>query len=161
MSRMRRGFGLIEILLSVTIISLLSVGLIGLFSLCFKMQQRAEHYTDAFQQIRGELEEIKATSFSTILSWTDPPYSGSYEEPLANDLNGRLRVEVSKVSTDEGESSSLLDIRIIAGWAEADGTIIGEGSVDGSGTPDFEFSEVNGTPGFQSPVELRTAIARK
>jgi hypothetical protein len=56
-----------------------------------------------------------------------------------------------------GSDNRLANIRIVAGWMQRNGRIIGEGRRN-AGTGNFEFFDANSNGQFESPVELIVTI---
>ena len=146
----KRSFTLIEVMACTAILVGALVSLMSLYVYCFELQETSINMPNALFQIRAKLEEIRSSSFSTIVAnYNQKTYS-------LNVLNGKMYVEASYVN---GTGNNLIDIRIIAGWVQKGGRIIGEGRLDTSGN--FVFYDLNSNGKYESPLELLTSIANR
>ena len=157
----KNGFTLLEVLFGITILSGVLVSLIGLYVYCFDLQETSSNSSFVMFKIREVTERIRGTDFTTLIG-----RCGNSEEftfaSLGLNLNGRIRVEYTCVP---GSGNNLIDIRIIAGWVQRGGRIIGEGRLDADGSYIFDASVPaptgDGDAVIDSPFEFTTAVSRK
>lgn len=148
-----KGFTLIEVLFCAAILTGLFVGVMSVYICCFNLQENSRNTNIVLNQARAKLEEIKNTQFVNIKA----TYNGKVFSLDA--INGKIRTEVDNVLDTDGSVMDLLDIRLVACWRQKDGSIMGEGKIDGFGN--LVFSDLNGNGKIESPIELVTAISKK
>lgn len=151
-----KGFTLLEVMFAAAVLVGLLVGLMSVYIYCFDLQETARNISFALQQTRTQLEQIRDLDFAQI-----PTQQNLAGVPL-NGMNGRIRIEVSDCIFPSGavaQNCNLYNIRVVTGWVQKGGRIIGEGQIDKSGN--FFFSDSDGDGQIESPVQIETALARK
>lgn len=153
-----------EVMLCVAILVGLLVGLISLYVYCFDLQETSSNTSNALFQMQAKLEEIKNADFAQIVTYDEQTYDlmGTNSQPI-----GQIYVEVSDCQYPLGadaQNCQLYNLRIIAGWVQRAGRIIGEGKVD-SESGKFVFDDDkpygDGDGILESTAELNTSIAKK
>lgn len=161
MTKANKGFTLVEVMISMAVLLGLVLGVMGLFVYSTDLQETAANTTLALNAARAKLEEIKGTA----LTHFDQVAGYNGQEAEVNGLNGRMHIYATKAKKAGGatEEDDLMDIRIVVGWSQKGGRIVGEGKLDGSGK--FTFNDAspygNGNGVFNSPVEFTFAVANR
>ena len=160
-----KGYTLIEIMLVSVIIVVVLTGVLSLQIWSSGVQASARHASRVLALMRTEMEEIKETArmstparnFDTII----PTYNNTDVSFAPLNLNGIMHINASQANLagGGGAEANLIDIRIVAGWVETNGNIIGEGIRGGAGN--FQFQDTNGNGQFDSPYVLISAVARR
>ena len=153
-----RGFTILEVMLCVGILAGLMVGLIGVYVYCFNLQETSANMSNAIFQVQAKLEEIReaaADNFNNVRSAYDN------KETSLTGLNGKMRTEIPQCVYPAGANPSdcnLYDVRIIAGWSQRAGRIIGEGYLFKGA---FNFRDLDRDGIIESPVEIKSSLARE
>lgn len=151
-----QGLTLIEILFSIMILTSLLIGILSLLIYCINLQDNSQNTTRVANQMREKLEEIKAMDFAVLAS----TYATTQTVNL-NGVNGSMRIEILRDGGNlyvTGSNNNLMNIRIVAGWIQKGGRIIGEGINSGG---NFTFSDLNSNAVIESPLEFVTAVAKR
>jgi len=136
------GLTLIEIIITMAILTGLLVGLLNVFIYCFDLQETSRNTAIVLNQARAKIEEIRNTGFSAIVA----TYNGNVSSLTTP--YGKIRTEAINVP---GSNGNLIDIRVLACWRQKGGRIIGNAT----------FTAGNMTNCLASPVELVTAISNR
>jgi len=152
------GFTIFEVLVAIAILAGALVGALSLNIYCINLQDNAHSTTLALNQVRAKMEEIRGASFASIISTYN-----NQNLALAG-LNGRMYITASYGLNQDGSANTdLINVRVIAGWAQRTGQIVGEGMRNPGG--EFIFNDSlpygNGNGQLESPLYLQSAIARK
>lgn len=145
-----KGFSLLEVMFSALVMVALLVGVLSLYTSCLNLQETAKNSSRASFQLSSKMEEIIGTTFGNITA---------YNNTRANldGLNGEMLVEVN---TREGYAAEdLLGVRIIAGWTQRGGSVIGEYGPNPDNSNQVELYDVDNDTVIESPYELTTTIA--
>ena len=147
-----KGFSLVEILVTVGILTILLTGLLGLFVYCSTLSQSSENLTMAVREAQGKLEEIRDHSYSLIA--TDYASGGNPGNTFnLTQLNGKGVVYI------DSSNSALLSIKVVVSWKNQDNRVIGE-DLDLDGVLDVgEDQNANGQ--LDSSVGLMSMIAQR
>ncbi len=146
------GFSLIEIVVTVGILTILLTNLLGLFIYCSTLAQSAGNMTLAIREAQEKLEEIRDHNYSLIT--TDYAAGGSPGNIFnLNQLNGKGAVYVDSSSPD------LLQIKVVVSWKNKDTRVIGEDTNLNGILDAGEDKNANGQ--LDSIVSLVTMIAKR
>ncbi|KPK38868.1 MAG: hypothetical protein AMJ78_09365 [Omnitrophica WOR_2 bacterium SM23_29] len=152
----KKGFTLLELMITAAILIVALIGLLAVYVLCFNINETAKNLTLATSAIQQKLEEIRDYSFYEIfdeLNNTNFEVSGIPNQ----DAEGTIRVNTS--------NPDLLKITISVSWRQRGGRIIGEDNGRGGGIPlngeidGTEDVNVNGI--LDSPAKIVMRMANK
>jgi len=145
---------LVEILLCMALLLVLFLGSMNVYVYCFELQETARNTSNALNDVRSKLEDIRNSDFDAIVA----TYNAQVVDlsKVNGIVIGKMKTEAAYVT---GSNNNLIDIRAVACWRQKGGRIIGEGKIDGSGN--FVLSDLNGNGKIDSPVELVTAVSKK
>jgi len=107
----RRGFTLIELIVSITILAIVIVPTLGLFSAAFKNNRYAKEKLVAIALAQGRIEELKAMNYQNLIG---------QEGTTAVEKDGTKYSIITIIEPiNEGEQGAeLLDIKVIVSWAD-------------------------------------------
>lgn len=106
-----QGFTLVEVLITIGILTVVIVGLLQLFVYCSNLAEAAGNTTLSINEAQNKMEEIRNHDFSTVA--TDYASGGTPGNTFAlTSLNGTGTITPSQV----GGSSGLLQIQINVAW---------------------------------------------
>lgn len=152
----RDGFTLLELMIAAVVLVAALLGLLGVFTGCFGLNETARNLTIAINGAQEKMEEIRNADFGTITN-----YSGPFN---ISGLDGMGRVDAIYVP---GTNNSLIDIRVVICWRQGRNRIIGEDDGTGAGGIALDGvlngnEDVNPTNGnLNSPAQLVTLITEK
>ena len=150
MKNRERGFTLLEVMFAALVMVALLVGVLSLYTSCLNLQETAKNSFRASFQLSSKIEEIKGTSFSNITTtYNNQTYA-------LDGLDGQMLVEVNP--SPEATNGELLEVRVIAGWTQKDGSRIGEYGPNPDNSDQVELFDMNGNGTIESPYELITDI---
>jgi len=118
MKKSRRGFTLVELLLSVMVLTVTLTGALLLFINCIILNETSRNLTIATNHIQFVLEDIKDTNFINIAPGIN---NGNWDWDSAEiALNGLIPLNSEAVTTTLGGagSSDLLEIIVSIAWVE-------------------------------------------
>jgi len=149
MKNRERGFTLLEVMFAALVMVALLVGVLSLYTSCLNLQETAKNSFRASFQLSSKIEEIKGTSFNGISAYNN-------NRTALNGLDGEMLVEVNP--SPESTNGDLLEVRVIAGWTQKDGSRIGEYGPNPDNSDQVELFDMNGNGTIESPYELITDI---
>jgi prepilin-type N-terminal cleavage/methylation domain-containing protein len=112
----RRGFTLVEVMISVGVLAFVIVGLLQLFVYCSTLADAAGNMTLAVNEAQTKMEEIRDHDFDSIAA----DYASGGTPGNTFTLSGPSGTGTITVSQVEG-SSQLLQVQIGASWQNKDG----------------------------------------
>jgi len=140
------GFTLLELMIAAAILIVALLGLLGVFTGCFGLNETARNLTIAINGAQEKMEEIRNADFGTITN-----YSGPFN---VSGLDGIGRVDATYVA------GSLIDIRVVICWRQGRNRIIGEDiNLNGNLDAGEDVNPANGS--LDSPAQLVTLITEK
>ncbi len=154
----KRAFTLMELMIGAAVLAIALLGLLGVFTGCFGLNESAGNLTIAISHARCVMEEIRDRNIPSIVTaedWTawaqaDPPAGGG-----CNSLDG----ESINVSYPSGIAANPLEIVITVCWREKGSRIMGEDS-NLNGSLDAGEDD-NGNNRLDSPAQLVTLLAER
>ena len=149
MKNRERGFTLLEVMFAALVMVALLVGVLSLYTSCLNLQETAKNSFRASFQLSSKIEEIKGTSFNGISAYNN-------NRTALNGLDGEMLVEVNP--SPESTNGDLLEVRVIAGWTQKDGSRSGEYGPNPDNSDQVELFDMNGNGTIESPYELITDI---
>lgn len=155
------AFSFVELMFSLMMLIIILVGLMYTYVVCFKLNNSSRELTLVNNALQAQLEFIKATDFTTLVTWAVTPKASLPPEALNFDLSGFSANDARGYYDFEcmsGYDDCLLYIRLTACWRDGNNRIIGEDvNLDGV----LEVAEDTDTDGVvDSPAELVTLVSR-
>jgi type II secretory pathway pseudopilin PulG len=144
------GFTFVELLVSVLILVVVTLAVLNVLSSSYNLQEVSRNTGNALVQIRSRIEEIRSTNFDLIVS------TYNNQASFLAGLNGQMRTQAAVVANS---NNNLINIRVIAGWAQSRNRLIGEGSINNT-TGNFTLSDIDTDGIIESSVEVVTSINR-
>jgi prepilin-type N-terminal cleavage/methylation domain-containing protein len=95
-----KGFTLIEVIVTVSILGIISISVISLFTNSINANRRSALKTKAITAAQNKIESIRNEDFANILEYNDQVFS-------VNEIAGNGKVEI--LTTDWNENSVLED----------------------------------------------------
>jgi len=133
---------------AVLVVALL--GLLGVFTNCFGLNETARNLTIAINGAQERLEQIRNADFGTIIANYNGPFNVS-------GLDGIGRVDATYVA---GSNNNLIDTRVVICWRQGRNRIIGEDiNLNGNLDAGEDVNPTNGS--LDSPAQLVTLITEK
>lgn len=112
----RKGFSLVEVLVSVGILAVAIIGLLQVFIYCSILADSAENVTTALGEAQSKMEEIRNHEFTDIA--VDYASGGTPGDTFSlSGLDGTGTITVS----DFGGSAEILQLQIDIDWQNKDG----------------------------------------
>ncbi len=150
------GFTLVELMIAVAILAIILLGLLAVFTSCFKLNETSRNLTVAINGAQKKIEEIRNSTFSSVYSI----YNGAAFEVdgLDNsDSEGSIMVD--------NTNPALLEVTVTVCWRQKGGRIIGEDNGGGGGIA--LDGKLNGTEDtnvnniLDSPAQIVTLMTRR
>ncbi len=158
MRRAITGFTLLELLIAVAIAVVVLGSLLSLANYSLDLEDTNRNLAAAFNAARGKAEEIRNTSFDSIIA----TFNNQVFDPsgfTAGEAKGRVTAAIVT-----GSDNNLIDTRVAVCWRQRGGRIMGEDNGNGGGTAlDGQLNggeDANGNGLLDSPCVLNTAIRR-
>ncbi len=148
--RFKSGFTLVELLLAVFILVLVIWVELDILPYRFTLGETSRNRARALSQVRSVVEDIRNTTFDNVVA----TYNNRTVDLIG--MNGLIRSEAALVP---GSNGNLINVRVIAGWVQSRGRVIGEGVIGGAAR--FVFADLNLNTIIESPIEIVTAINRE
>ena len=145
----KKGFTLVELLVAIFIATVVLGALLSVTNYNLVLQETSRNLVIATNDARQIMEEARVTPFANIV--------GTYNNRTFNPtgLDGRIRTTASYVA---GSNNTLIDLRVVVCWRQANGRIIGEDTNLNGQLDAGEDRNNNGL--IDSPAVLNTAIRR-
>ncbi len=141
---------MLELLIAATILVVALLGLLGVFTGCFGLNETARNLTIAINGAQEKLEEMRNADFGTIVANYNGPFNVS-------GLDGIGRVDATYVA---GSNNNLIDIRVVICWRQGRNRIIGEDkNLNGNLDPGEDVNPANGR--LDSPAQIVTLMAER
>jgi prepilin-type N-terminal cleavage/methylation domain-containing protein len=154
------GFTLVELMIAAAVTSVALLGLLGVFSGCFGVDESARDLTAAMNAARHSVEEMR-----TLRDQGIPRAPGHYSEVDANwAIAHSIAVDIIDDGTDPDTVSSpqLHWISVSVTWMQQGGRIYGEDNGEGAGTAlDGNINgaeDVNNSGILDSPAQIITLM---
>lgn len=144
----KSGFTLMELMVAAAILASVLLGILGVFTACFVLNETAENLTLAINAAQQEVERIRNLGFSQI-SAED---GSSFEIAGIADINSEGAIAV------DSSEPTLLEVTVTVCWRQVGGRIIGEAR-DISG--DLVIEDLNKDGSISSPAQIVTLIAER
>lgn len=142
-----RAFTLIELMIAAAILVGAFLGILGVFTGCFNLNELTRNLTISLNGAQAEMESIRNLSFDSISA-------GTFEIAGIADADSEGIVEVD--DTDP----ALLKVTITVCWRQNSGRIIGEDSdLNGEFVLGTEDENENGK--LDSPAQMVTLMTRR
>ena len=146
------GFSLMELLVSVAILSISLGSWLGLFIYCSTFVDLSGNMTKALRGAQGKLEEIRNHTYSLIT--TDYAAGGSPGNKFdVTQLNGKGAVYI------DSTNANLLTVKVVVSWRNVNSRITGE-DLNLNGVLDAA-EDKDGNGELDSPVSLVSRIAQR
>ena len=150
------AFTLLELMIAAAVLIVALLGLLGVFTGCFGLNETAKNLTIAINGAQEKMEEIRNADFGTIIANYNGPFNIS-------GLDGIGRVDATYVA---GTNNSLIDIRVVICWRQGRNRIIGEDDGTGAGGIALDGvlngnEDVNGNNMLDSPAQIVTLMAER
>ncbi|MBU3933384.1 MAG: prepilin-type N-terminal cleavage/methylation domain-containing protein [Candidatus Omnitrophica bacterium] len=146
----RGGFTLLEVMIAAAVLVVALLGLLGVFTNCFGLNETARNLTIAINGAQERLEQIRNADFGTIIANYNGPFNVS-------GLDGIGRVDATYVA---GSNNNLIDTRVVICWRQGRNRIIGEDiNLNGNLDAGEDVNPTNGS--LDSPAQLVTLITEK
>jgi prepilin-type N-terminal cleavage/methylation domain-containing protein len=146
---MNKGFTMMELLMAILVLVIALVGLLYAYVGCFNLNETARNLTVATNAAQQRMEEIRNTSFDSIV--------GAYNNQtftISNWLSTQDYIGKSFVTTVV--ANQLLKATVVICWRQGGGRIIGQAQDSGG-----NLVLIDDTENAQSPCVLVTYIARR
>lgn len=151
----RKGFTLLELLVSVVILVLVLVVLLQLYLYWFNLSETAASFFYAASQTQEKLEEIRNRSFYDFDSIVVDYGSGGSPGNIFNLQQGNATGVIYVNNTNP----ELLEIEIVTSLLANTGRVVGE-DADLDGILDAG-EDANGNGKFDSPVTLKSFLTKR
>lgn len=151
----RKGFTLLELLVSVVILVLVLVVLLQLYLYWFNLSEAAASFFYAASQTQEKLEEIRNHGFYDFDSIAVDYGSGGSPGNIFHLQHGNATGVIYVNSTNP----ELLEIEIVTSLQTTIGRVVGE-DADLDGTLDAG-EDTNGNGKFDSPVTLKSFLTKR
>ena len=129
----KSAFTLMELMIAAAVLSIALLGLLGVFTRCFGLNETAKNLTIAINGAQEKLEQIR-----NLRDAGTPRPAGHYSENVSNfPVQHRVAIDIFDDGTDpDGISNSdLFWISVSVSWKQKGGRIIGEDNGSGGGIP--------------------------
>lgn len=142
---------MLELMIAATVLVVALLGLLGVFTGCFGLNETARNLTIAINGAQERLEQIRNADFGTIIANYNGPFNVS-------GLDGMGRVDATYVA---GSNNNLIDIRVVICWRQGRNRIIGE-DANLDGVFDLVTEDTNPANGqLDSPAQIVTLMAKR
>jgi prepilin-type N-terminal cleavage/methylation domain-containing protein len=152
-----RGFTLVETLIAAAILVFCLCGLLAAYINMFLLTDLARDFTLATNAMQAEMEDIKRTSFDSLMALNGTPFD--VNGFAASDAKGRIEVCDNTSCPALISYGDLKRVRLVVCFRSR-GRVIGE-DANFNGALDVGLGEdINNNSRLDSPAELITLIAR-
>ena len=147
-----KGFSLVELLVTIAILSIVVVGVMKVFIYATSLSEIARNQTIAVSEAKSKIEEMRNYTFSSLAA----DYGSGGTPGNTFDLTEIIGKGVVYI---DSSNANLLEIKVVVSWQNQDGRVVGEDK-DLDGVLDTgEDSDGNGQ--LSSLVEIVSLIAKR
>jgi len=111
----KKGFTLIEIVISAAILGIVTISLLNVFVLSKIGSAKAKHRMKAMNLLRAEMEEIKAKDYSVVYDWIDSPRPNN---PNVDNTIGTDELLNDVITTSVVPADNNLKVTVTITWDE-------------------------------------------
>lgn len=150
-NKAKRGFTLIEVMITTTILVVVLIGILATFIGLFALNENARKLSLAVISAQNKMEEIRKATFTTLYT----TYNGTRFDPAgfnADEAEGNVFIN--------NTNPNLLTVCVSVSWKERSNRIIGEDrDLDGVLDAGEDSLKVDGR--LSSPAEIVTLMAQR
>ncbi|MBF0484683.1 MAG: prepilin-type N-terminal cleavage/methylation domain-containing protein [Candidatus Omnitrophica bacterium] len=140
----KKGFTLIELMVSCAILVVFFVGMVIVFVKCMQIIELAHNSSSAVSQAKNQMEKIRKSDFSQlVVNYDNKPFNVTFDN---------VKVKGKGVTYVDDADLKLPIVRVNVSWKEKSGLLVGEDS-DLTGAYST-VKDKNGNGRLDSPVSL-------
>jgi len=160
--RNQKGFTVIELMVTVSILVVVLIGLIQLFIYCSRLSDIASKMTMAMSEAQSKIEQIKRHDYDNVVTDYSSGGTPGNTFDLAQ-LTGKgviyLEDQDDVGSEDGDDEGDLIEIKVVVCWQDEQGHIIGE-DLNLNGVLDAG-EDTNGNGELDSTTTTRSMISKR